>query len=95
MEERKTMSVEEVLRITAANLQGITIPVTASETIGATVCGCIRNLQLCIGAMEQERMQKEAAAATAEEKQTVEMHLDNGKVIEMEAEEDERDVDAE
>lgn len=55
------MTVEQVLQITAANLQGIMIPVEMSETVGATISGSIRNLRLCLDAMAQERMQKEAA----------------------------------
>lgn len=61
--ENQRMTVEEVIRVTIGNLESITIPVTLSEGVGVTVNGCIRNLKLCLGAMEQERAQQEAAAA--------------------------------
>lgn len=65
--ENQRMTVEEVIRVTIGNLESITIPVTLSEGVGVTVNGCIRNLKLCLGAMEQERAQQEAAAAAAAE----------------------------
>lgn len=79
--ENQTMTVEEVLKVTITNMKRITIPVELSESVGVTLIGCIRNLQLCVNAMEQDRLQKEAAAAEENE--------------ETEAEEDERDTDPE
>ena len=83
MENNKTMTIEEVLGITIANLQGINIPVEASETIGVVICGCIRNLIACTEALAKER-QKAAGCSCCQPKEE-----------EQEAEEDEREADAE
>jgi len=55
MEERKneTMTVKEVLEITSRNLKTIMIPVELSETIGQAILGSIRNIDICLRAMEE------------------------------------------
>ena len=80
------MTVEQVLQVTVASLQGIMIPVEMSDTVGTVVSGSIRNLRLCIEAMERDRMQQEAAAAVAAEQADKEA---------LEEETDEREADAE
>lgn len=84
--ESQKMTIKEVLRVTIANLQEITIPVTASETVGTNICGCIRNLQMCIEAISREEAEKD-------KKKTITLHTADGETMEEEI--DERDADAE
>ena len=85
--KNQRMTVEEVIRVTIGNLESITIPVTLSESVGVTVNGCIRNLKLCLGAMEQERAQQEAAAAAAAEQAEAEAAPAGGEAWEEETDE--------
>lgn len=85
--ENQTMTVEEVMRVTIGNLESITIPVTLSEGVGVTVNGCIRNLKLCLGAMERERAQQEAAAAAAAEQAEADAAPAGGEAWEEETDE--------
>lgn len=57
MEENK-MTVMEVLEMTAKTLNEMTIPVRELETIGQTIFGCARNIQLCIDAIRKEEETK-------------------------------------
>lgn len=63
--EENTMTLEDVIRITANNLRGIQIPVELSESIGIPILRSIGNLQMCLDAMEKK-----------EEKQEQEEHAD-------------------
>lgn len=63
--KENTMTLEDVIRITANNLRGIQIPVELSESIGIPILRSIGNLQMCLDAMEKK-----------EEKQEQEEHAD-------------------
>lgn len=60
--ERKSITVEEVVKNTIAELRRISVPAELIEEIGIPVSMAIRNLKACVAAWEQE-----AAAAAAEE----------------------------
>lgn len=57
--EENTMTLEDVIRITANNLRGIQIPVELSESIGIPILRSIGNLQMCLDAMEKKEEKKE------------------------------------
>lgn len=57
MDENR-MTVMEVLEMTAKTLNEMTIPVRELETIGRTVFGCAKNIQLCIDAIRKEEETK-------------------------------------
>ena len=56
--EKKGMTLEEVLRITADNLSNIQIPVTMAESVGMMIAGSIKNIQLCINAIEEGKQEE-------------------------------------
>lgn len=57
--KENTMTLEDVIRITANNLRGIQIPVELSESIGIPILRSIGNLQMCLDAMEKKEEKKE------------------------------------
>lgn len=88
----KEMTIEEVLEITIRNLKGIQIPVEMSESIGARVLGCIRNIQMCVDAIERQKAQENwrpagAAAAAAAEQAEAEAAPAGGEAWEEETDE--------
>lgn len=54
MEERKAMTVEEVVHDVIAELSGIRVPAGMIDDIGIPVSRAIRNLRLCVEAWERE-----------------------------------------
>jgi hypothetical protein len=58
----ETMTIRQVLEITAQNLRGIMLPVEMMETAGQVLVGSIRNLEACMHAMDEaERGAKNGA----------------------------------
>jgi hypothetical protein len=49
----ETLTVRQVLEITVNNLRGIMIPVELADTVGGAIVGSIRNLDMCIKAMDE------------------------------------------
>lgn len=60
--EENTMTLEDVIRITANNLRQIQIPVELSESIGIPILRSIGNLQMCLDAMEKKEEKQEEPA---------------------------------
>ena len=57
--EENTMTLEDVIRITANNLRKIQIPVELIDSIGIPIRRNIENLQMCLDAMEKKEKKKE------------------------------------
>ena len=49
----KKMTIEEVVKATINNLKGIPIPAYLSEAVGTPILQSVRNLQMCVDAIEQ------------------------------------------
>lgn len=55
---KNQFTLEEVLRITARNLEEIQLPVTMAET-AARIAGSIQNIQLCLDAIEKSKTESD------------------------------------
>ena len=56
----QTLTVEQVLNLTANDLRRINVPVELCESIGVPVANAIRNLQACVNALEIAKAEQEA-----------------------------------
>lgn len=63
--EEKNMTVEEVLKITINNLKEIQLPVMMADT-ASRIAGSIKNIQLCINAIEQGQQEEAKKQETPE-----------------------------
>ena len=54
MEEKKTVSVEEVLNIVVHDLSMIHVPVMEADTLGMTIKNSVNNLLACIEAIRRD-----------------------------------------
>ena len=48
----KQMTVQEVLQVTIENLSNIQIPVAMVDSVGVVIAGSIKNIRMCIDAIE-------------------------------------------
>lgn len=77
----QTLTVEQVLNLTANDLRRINVPVELCESIGVPVANSIRNLQACVNALEIAKAEQEA-------KEDIDFEVEEVK-------DDEREADAE
>lgn len=77
----QTLTVEQVLNLTANDLRRINVPVELCESIGVPVANAIRNLQACVNALEIAKAEQEA-------KEDIDFEVEEVK-------DDEREADAE
>lgn len=72
MNENKEITIEQLLRITAQQLNGIAVPIAQMDTIGLPIRQAINNLNICLNAFEKAEQQK-AQQETSDEIQIEEV----------------------
>ena len=65
--EKQELTVEEVLVKTANILSNLKIPAALASEIGLPIEGCIKNIQLCLGAIEEQKKKAGQLADTMKE----------------------------
>ena len=70
--EKQTLTIKQVLEITARNLESISVPVSQIQQIGVPLANAVANLQVCIGAIAEQEAQKEEQADDAEDEEEIE-----------------------
>ena len=56
--EQEQMTIEKVIRMVVQDLEAISIPMSMIETVGMPLGRSIRNLKVCISAIEQGKQQE-------------------------------------
>lgn len=58
MNENKEITIEQLLRITAQQLNGIAVPVAQMDAIGFPIKQAVNNINICLNAFEKAEKQK-------------------------------------
>lgn len=58
MNENKEITIEQLLRITVQQLNGIAVPIAQIDTVGLPIRQAINNINICLNAFEKVSQQK-------------------------------------